>query len=211
MPLDLLRNRTYAASMLATFFVSFGVLRRDHLPAALVPGRPRRQRDRRPGYEIFPLLIGLIGSSIVGGLIVSRTGRYKVLIIAGLVIMTIGIALMTQLTGGHAAADPVALDVRHRPRHRARPSRCSRSSSRTPCRSTSSAWRPRNLTFFRQIGGTVGLAHRRARSSGRRSRTSCPRSSGRCSPRSRRPRRLRSRPSSTSSRPAAEPGSTSTT
>jgi len=95
-PLDLWRIRTYVASMLATFFVSFGffgaiiflprffqVVRGDSATAS--------------GYEIFPLLIGLIGSSIVGGLIVSRTGRYKVLILSGLVTMTIGIALMTQL------------------------------------------------------------------------------------------------------------------
>ena len=45
-PLDLFRNRTYSASMLSTFLVSFGVLRRDHLPAALVPVRPRLERDR---------------------------------------------------------------------------------------------------------------------------------------------------------------------
>ena len=33
------------------------------------------------GYLLFPFLIGLIFSSIVAGQIVSRTGRYKILLV----------------------------------------------------------------------------------------------------------------------------------
>ena len=155
-PLDLWRIRTYVASMLATFFVSFGffgaiiflprffqVVRGDSATAS--------------GYEIFPLLIGLIGSSIVGGLIVSRTGRYKVLIISGLVIMTIGIALMTQLqadtplpifwlwmfvagVGIGPTLSVFTIVVQNA----------------VPFNKLGVA--TSNLTFFRQIGGSVGLA-----------------------------------------------------
>ncbi|HEX7472350.1 MAG TPA: MDR family MFS transporter, partial [Candidatus Limnocylindrales bacterium] len=155
-PLDLWRIRTYVASMLATFFVSFGffgaiiflprffqVVRGDSATAS--------------GYEIFPLLVGLIGSSIIGGLIVSRTGRYKVLIITGLVIMTIGIALMTQLradtslpvfwlwmfitgVGIGPTLSVFTIVVQNA----------------VPFRKLGVA--TSNLTFFRQIGGSVGLA-----------------------------------------------------
>jgi EmrB/QacA subfamily drug resistance transporter len=155
-PLDLWRIRTYVASMLATFFVSFGffgaiiflprffqVVRGDSATAS--------------GYEIFPLLIGLIGSSIVGGLIVSRTGRYKVLIITGLVIMTIGITLMTQLradtslpvfwlwmfiagVGIGPTLSVFTIVVQNA----------------VPFHKLGVA--TSNLTFFRQIGGSVGLA-----------------------------------------------------
>jgi EmrB/QacA subfamily drug resistance transporter len=155
-PLDLWRIRTYAASMLATFFVSFGffgaiiflprffqVVRGDSATAS--------------GYEIFPLLIGLIGSSIVGGLIVSRTGRYKVLIITGLVIMTVGITLMTQLradtslpvfwlwmfitgVGIGPTLSVFTIVVQNA----------------VPFNKLGVA--TSNLTFFRQIGGSVGLA-----------------------------------------------------
>ena len=155
-PLDLWRIRTYVASMLATFFVSFGffgaiiflprffqVVRGDSATAS--------------GYEIFPLLIGLIGSSIVGGLIVSRTGRYKVLIITGLVTMTIGIALMTQLradtplpvfwlwmfiagVGIGPTLSVFTIVVQNA----------------VPFNKLGVA--TSNLTFFRQIGGSVGLA-----------------------------------------------------
>jgi EmrB/QacA subfamily drug resistance transporter len=155
-PLDLWRIRTYVASMLATFFVSFGffgaiiflprffqVVRGDSATAS--------------GYEIFPLLIGLIGSSIIGGLIVSKTGRYKVLIITGLVIMTIGIALMTQLqadtplpvlwiwmfitgVGIGPTLSVFTIVVQNA----------------VPFQKLGVA--TSNLTFFRQIGGSVGLA-----------------------------------------------------
>ena len=155
-PLDLWRIRTYVASMLSTFFVSFGffgaiiflprffqVVRGDSATAS--------------GYEIFPLLVGLIGSSIIGGLIVSRTGRYKVLIISGLVIMTIGIALMTQLrsdtslpvfwlwmfitgVGIGPTLSVFTIVVQNA----------------VPFNKLGVA--TSNLTFFRQIGGSVGLA-----------------------------------------------------
>ena len=49
------------------------------------------------GYQILPLMIGLIVSSIVSGIIVSRTGRYKALILGALGLMTVGIVLLTQL------------------------------------------------------------------------------------------------------------------
>jgi MFS family permease len=104
-----------------------------------------------------PLLIGLIGSSIVGGLIVSRTGRYKVLIITGLVIMTVGITLMTQLradtplpvfwlwmfitgVGIGPTLSVFTIVVQNA----------------VPFQKLGVA--TSNLTFFRQIGGSVGLA-----------------------------------------------------
>jgi len=43
-------------------------------------------------------MVGLIFSSIVSGLIVSRTGRYKWLIAGSVTIMGVGVLLMTQLT-----------------------------------------------------------------------------------------------------------------
>ncbi len=117
-PLDLWRGRTYSSSMLSTFFVSFGffgaiiflprwfqVVRHDSATAS--------------GYEIFPLLIGLIGSSIVAGLIVSRTGKYKALIIAALAIMVVGLIILSQtITTTVPTDDAVARHVHHGRRHR---------------------------------------------------------------------------------------------
>jgi EmrB/QacA subfamily drug resistance transporter len=155
-PLDLWRNRTYATSMVATFFVSFGFL-------AAIIFLPRWFQVVRgdsataSGYLIFPFLIGLIASSIIAGQIVARTGRYKPVLLAGLTLMAIGLALMSQLradtglptlfawmivagTGIGPTLSVFTIVVQN-----AVPfSRLGAATS--------------NQTFFRQIGGSVGLA-----------------------------------------------------
>jgi len=52
------------------------------------------------GYYIWPLLVGLMGSSIGTGLLTSRLGRYKWLMTGGGVVMLVGGFLMTHLTAG---------------------------------------------------------------------------------------------------------------
>ena len=155
-PLDLWRNRTYTASMIATFVISFGFF------GALI-FLPRWFQVIRgdsatiSGYEIFPLLIGLIGASVVSGLIVSRTGRYKVLVIVSTMIIAVGLLVMSQITtdvpittlwvGMFVAGVGIgpSISVYTIIVQNAVPfSRLGVATS--------------NLTFFRQIGGSVGLA-----------------------------------------------------
>ena len=155
-PLAMFRNRTYTASLLSTFLVSFGFFGAIiFLPRwfQFVHGSSATES----GYQIFPLLIGLIGSSIVSGILVSKTGRYKAIIITGLVTMSIGIALMTQLKadteittlwfwmfvtglGIGPTLSVYTIVVQNA----------------VPFRQLGVA--TSNLTFFRQIGGSVGLA-----------------------------------------------------
>ena len=155
-PLGMFRNRTYTSSIVSTFLVSFGFFGAIiFLPRwfQFVNGSSATES----GYQIFPLLIGLIGSSIVSGILVSRTGRYKAIILTGLTIMTVGLALMTQI---HADTPIVVLwswmfvtglgigptlsvftiVVQNA----------------VPFQQLGVA--TSNLTFFRQIGGSIGLA-----------------------------------------------------
>ena len=95
-PLHLFRNRTFSASMAAIFFATFGFgASIIFLPLyfQVVEG----VSATASGYRLLPFLFGLILSSIVSGQVVSRSGRYKWLVIAGLTILTVGLALMTQL------------------------------------------------------------------------------------------------------------------
>jgi EmrB/QacA subfamily drug resistance transporter len=95
-PLYLFRNRTFSASMVAIFFATFGFgASIIFLPLyfQVVEG----VSATASGYRLLPFLFGLIASSIVSGQMVSRTGRYKWLVVSGLVILTVGLALMTQL------------------------------------------------------------------------------------------------------------------
>ncbi len=155
-PLDLWRNGTYVSSILATFFVSFGFF-----GAIIFLPRwfqvVRQETATASGYLIFPMLIGLIGSSIVAGALVSRTGKYKALVMAGLLSMTVGITLLTQLRadteypmlflwmfvaglGIGPTLSVFTIIVQNA----------------VPFAKLGVA--TSNLTFFRQIGGSVGLA-----------------------------------------------------
>jgi EmrB/QacA subfamily drug resistance transporter len=155
-PLRLWRIRTYAASLVATFFVSFGFF-----GAVIFLPRwfqvVRGESATASGYLLFPLLIGLIGSSIISGQIVSRTGRYKLLMLASMVIMAIGLALMTQLradtdiralwawmfvTGVGIGPTLAVFTIIVQ--------------NAVPFSELGTA--TSNLVFFRQIGGSVGLA-----------------------------------------------------
>jgi EmrB/QacA subfamily drug resistance transporter len=155
-PLGLWRLRTYAASMVSTFFVSFGFF-----GAVIFLPRwfqvVRGESATASGYLMFPLLIGLIGASIVSGQIVARTGRYKPVILASIATMAVGIALMTQLradtdlrllwawmfvTGVGIGPTLAVFTIVVQ--------------NTVPFRELGTA--TSNLTFFRQIGGSVGLA-----------------------------------------------------
>ncbi|TMD93079.1 MAG: MFS transporter, partial [Chloroflexi bacterium] len=98
-PLDLFRERDYAVSMAAVF--AFGIAM-----FAAVIFMPRFYQTVRgvsataSGYYIWPLLVGLMGGSIGTGLLISRLGRYKWLMVGGAVVMVVGGFLMTHLTAG---------------------------------------------------------------------------------------------------------------
>jgi EmrB/QacA subfamily drug resistance transporter len=97
-PLDLFRNRTFTISALATFFAVFGFATAIvFLPLwfQVVQGAS----STASGYNLMPFLLGLIGSSIISGQIISRTGRYKALIVVAMAIVAIGLLLFTNLHG----------------------------------------------------------------------------------------------------------------
>ncbi|HLE58947.1 MAG TPA: MDR family MFS transporter [Candidatus Limnocylindria bacterium] len=94
--LDLFRNRTFVVSVLATGLVSFGFFGGIiFIPRwfQFVLGSSATES----GYQIMPMLIGLIFSSIASGQIVSRTGRYKWILAGSLAVSSIGLYLMTGL------------------------------------------------------------------------------------------------------------------
>ena len=141
-PLDLFKNRTYASSMVSTFFAGFAFFG----AIVFLPRWFQFVQGFSPtnsGLAALPLMVGLIFSSIVSGLIVARTGRYKWLIVGAIVLMGVADRADDPADRGHAAgrssgsgcSSPASASVRR--------SRSSRSSSRTPCRSASSASPPR--------------------------------------------------------------------
>jgi EmrB/QacA subfamily drug resistance transporter len=155
-PLGLFRNRTYAASMVSTFFAAFAFFGAIiFLPRwfQIVQG----YSPTNSGLAALPLMVGLIGSSIGSGIIVARTGRYKWLTVGAIVIMGVATALMTQLR----ADTPVPIvwlwmfiaGIGVGPTFAVFTLIVQNA---VPFNMLGVA--TSNLTFFRQIGGTVALA-----------------------------------------------------
>jgi EmrB/QacA subfamily drug resistance transporter len=155
-PLELFRNRGYSVTILAVFLAGIGFFGSIiFLPRWFQFVKGVDPTDS--GLQILSLLAGVILSSIVSGLIVSRTGRYKILSIVALTTMSIGILLLTGLraetdlpmlwlwmfiTGlGIGPSLSVFTIVIQ---------------SVVPFEKLGVA--TGSLTFFRQIGGSVGLA-----------------------------------------------------
>jgi EmrB/QacA subfamily drug resistance transporter len=155
-PLGLFRNRTYATAMVSIFFASFAFFG----AIIFLPRWFQVVQGFTPtwsGLAALPLMVGLISSSIVSGILVSRTGRYKWLVVSGVGVMTLSTLLMTQLTadtplpvvwlwmfisglgvGPTFAVFTIIIQ------------------NAVPFQQLGVA--TSNMTFFRQIGGTVALA-----------------------------------------------------
>ena len=155
-PLDLFRNRSFTISVVAFALVSFGFF-------ATVVFLPRwfqvvaGSSATISGYQMLPLLGGLIFSAIAAGQIVSRTGRYRLLLFGALLLMAFGLFMLSNLRAdtpipvlwawmvvtGLGVGPTFAvftLVVQNN----------------IPVEKIGTA--TSNLTFFQQVGGTVGLA-----------------------------------------------------
>lgn len=153
--LSLLRIRTFTISVSAMFLAAFGFFSAVvFLPRwfQVVQGASATES----GYNLLPLLAALIVSATLSGQIVARTHHYKYLIFGSLVLLGVGLLLMTNLRAdtdrlmlwgwmviaglgiGPSFAVFTLIVQNAVPVHRIGVASSS-------------------LTFFQQIGGTVGL------------------------------------------------------
>jgi EmrB/QacA subfamily drug resistance transporter len=155
-PLSLFRLRTFTASVIAMFLAAMGFF-------AAVVFLPRwfqfvnGSSATESGYQILPLLGGLIVSAVGSGQFVARTGRYKTLIIVALLTLAFGLFLMTNIRpdtplpqlwlwmavaglgiGPSFAVFTLAVQ------------------NTVPVRDLGTG--TSSLTLFQQVGGTIGLA-----------------------------------------------------
>ncbi|MCA1571874.1 MAG: MFS transporter [Chloroflexi bacterium] len=156
LPLELFRNRTVAASIAATFLITFGFFGGViFIPRwfQFVLGSSATES----GYQMLPLMIGVMASSIVSGQIVARTGRYKWMAVGAMALAAIGLYLMTNLR----ADTPVGTvwiwmaiaGIGIGPSFSIFTIVVQNAVGRSMLGAVSSA-----LTFFRQVGGSIGLA-----------------------------------------------------
>jgi EmrB/QacA subfamily drug resistance transporter len=155
-PLDLFRDRTYAGSILATFFAAFGFFSATiFLPRFYQV--VRGDSATVSGYELFPLLLGVIIASVVSGQIVARTGKYKTLLVGSIALVCIGSLLFTNLVASSSTWVIIAwqfvLGVGIGPTLAVFTIVVQNA---VPFNKLGVA--TSSIAFFRQIGGTVGLS-----------------------------------------------------
>ena len=99
LPLRLFKNQVFvSAGVVALFlgFAMFGTITFLPLYFQVVRGAS----PTGSGLDLLPLMAGMLITSIVGGQIVSRTGRYRVFPIIGTAVITVGLFLLSGLSPG---------------------------------------------------------------------------------------------------------------
>jgi EmrB/QacA subfamily drug resistance transporter len=154
-PLDLFRIRTFSISVASMFLAAFGFF-------TLVIFLPRwfqtvgGNSATESGYSLLPLLGGLIFSAIASGQIVARIGRYKFLMFGSLTLLAVALLVFTNLRAdtdrptmwlwmalAGLGVGPSFAVFTLIVQNAVSPDRIGVATS--------------SLTFFQQIGGTVGL------------------------------------------------------
>ena len=94
--LDLFRNRYVSISVAAMFLMSFGFFG----AIVFLPRYFQVVRELNAtlsGFNLLPMIFALIVSATISGQIAARTGRYKEMILGAMVILTAGLFLLTNL------------------------------------------------------------------------------------------------------------------
>jgi EmrB/QacA subfamily drug resistance transporter len=154
-PLALFRIRAFTVSVAAMSLAAFGFFGAViFLPRwfQTVAGASATES----GYNILPLLAGLIFSAIASGQIVARTGRYKILMLGAMALLAGGLFLLTNLRAdtdrpllwlwmaiAGLGIGPSFAVFTLIVQNAVSPDRIGVATS--------------SLTFFQQIGGTIGL------------------------------------------------------
>jgi hypothetical protein len=96
LPMRLFSGAVFRGSAILSFIVGFAMLGSlTFLPSYLqyVQGVSATSS----GVRTLPMVIGLLGTSIFSGTMVGRTGRYKIFPVAGAVLLTLGLFLLSRM------------------------------------------------------------------------------------------------------------------
>jgi EmrB/QacA subfamily drug resistance transporter len=155
-PLGLFRDRIFSISIMSSSILGaamFGAI----LYIPLFMQGVRGTSAAESGLVLMPMMLSMVTASIVGGQLISRTGRYKWAIVSGLFLMLIGMFLLSRMglgtTNISAIRNMIVLGLGV---GLVMP---------TITLAVQNAFPPRqlgvvtsSLQFFRSIGGTIGIA-----------------------------------------------------
>jgi EmrB/QacA subfamily drug resistance transporter len=155
-PLKLFKSPTFSMATILGVLVGFGMfgaISTVPLYLQLVKG----STPTESGFQLLPMILGLMIASIVSGQLISRTGRYKIFPILGTAFMSLGFLIFTTIKADTnywilaGAMLLVGLGLGQM--------------MQTLTIASQNAVGPRDIgvatsssTFFRQVGGTLGVA-----------------------------------------------------
>lgn len=96
LPLELFKNSIFSVSMIVIFLTGFGMFGAI-LYIPLFAQTVLRVNATNSGAILTPMMLGLVGASIITGQLISRTGRYKILASLGLALATVAIFLLSRM------------------------------------------------------------------------------------------------------------------
>ncbi|HLZ68860.1 MAG TPA: MDR family MFS transporter [Dehalococcoidia bacterium] len=96
LPPQLFRNRTFVSGAVIMFFSGMAMFGATvYMPLFMVT--VRNASATRAGLTVIPMTLSIVLASVISGQLVSRTGRYRYLIIGGALAMMVGTFLLSTL------------------------------------------------------------------------------------------------------------------
>ncbi|HWO94329.1 MAG TPA: MDR family MFS transporter [Dehalococcoidia bacterium] len=106
LPLELFANGLFSVSMVATFLTGAAMFALTaYLP--LFVQAVIGLSATNSGLVVMPLMIGLVTGAIISGAVMTRTGRYKFLLVGGTAILTVGLYLTSRMDADASQAEAV--------------------------------------------------------------------------------------------------------
>ncbi len=97
MPLHLFRNSVFSVTSALGFIVGFAMFGAIiYIPTYLQT--VFAASPTASGLELLPLMVGLVGTSVFTGLLITRRGKYKIFPIAGTAVVTLALYLLSLMT-----------------------------------------------------------------------------------------------------------------
>jgi hypothetical protein len=94
--LQLFKNRVFTASVITTFFTAMGMFGAILYVPIFAQGVIGTSATNA-GFILTPMMITLVLASTIGGLFISRTGKYRLLAITGTAIAVVGMYFFSQI------------------------------------------------------------------------------------------------------------------
>ena len=96
MPLSMFQNRVFAVATLLTFLGGIGMFGAITFMPLFVQGALGASATNS-GVITTPMMLGVVVASAIAGQLVARLGRYRLLVVAGALVLTAGMFLMTRM------------------------------------------------------------------------------------------------------------------